>query len=68
MVTDPVYPVYVDTNVMAGRTGSADDAGRYAGLSYVEATEENGFCPRPPAAAADLAYLCILGKSIVRRN
>ena len=58
VVTDPVYPVYVDTNVMAGRTGSADDAGRYAGLSYVEATEENGFCPRPPAAAADLAYLC----------
>ena len=58
VVTDPVYPVYVDTNVMAGRTGQADDAGRYAGIRYVEATEENDFNPPPPAEGADLVYLC----------
>ncbi len=57
-VTDPVYPVYVDTNVMAGRTGEADDDGRYAGLIYLAATEENGFAPSPPSQGADLAYLC----------
>ncbi len=57
-VTDPVYPVYVDSNVMAGRTGEADDAGRYAGLVYLPATEENGFSPDPPAGRVDLAYLC----------
>ena len=43
---------------MAGRTGDADESGRYAGLHYVEANEENGFCPPPPDTAADLAYLC----------
>ncbi len=57
-VTDPVYPVYVDTNVMAGRTGEADDAGRYAGLTYLPATAENGFMPGPPSERVDLAYLC----------
>ena len=57
-VTDPVYPVYVDTNVMAGRTGGADDAGRYAGIRYLPATAENGFCPAPPEDRVDLAYLC----------
>ncbi len=56
-VPDPVYPVYVDTNVMAGRTGSFTD-GRYAGLSYLEATEDNGFVPPPPAHEVDLLYLC----------
>ncbi|MCZ6784470.1 MAG: LL-diaminopimelate aminotransferase [Proteobacteria bacterium] len=58
LVTDPVYPVYVDTNVMAGRTGEADDRGRYGGISYLPATEENGFTPDPPDEHADLAYLC----------
>jgi len=58
LVTDPVYPVYVDTNVMAGRTGPPDAQGRYAGITYLPATEENGFCPDPPAERADLAYLC----------
>ena len=58
LVTDPVYPVYVDTNVMAGRSGEADDEGRYAGIQYLPATAENGFCPEPPAEKADLAYLC----------
>jgi len=57
-VTDPVYPVYVDTNVMAGRTGAADAAGRYAGITYLEATEANGFCPAPPPTRVDIAYLC----------
>ncbi|MFP8875005.1 MAG: LL-diaminopimelate aminotransferase [Myxococcota bacterium] len=58
LVTDPVYPVYVDTNVMAGRSGEADPEGRYAGIHYLAATEENGFSPLPPPEAADLAYLC----------
>ena len=57
-VTDPVYPVYVDTNVMAGRTGDADDQGRYQGILYLRADESNGFVPGPPDAAVDLAYLC----------
>jgi LL-diaminopimelate aminotransferase len=57
-VSDPVYPVYVDTNVMAGRTGEADQAGRYAGILYLPATEENGFVPDPPEEPVDLAYLC----------
>jgi LL-diaminopimelate aminotransferase len=58
LVTDPVYPVYVDTNVMAGRTGEADEAGRYAGITYLPANAENGFQPEPPAERCDLAYLC----------
>ena len=57
-VTDPVYPVYVDTNVMAGRTGAADKNGRYAGITYLPATEENGFMPGPPSERVDVAYLC----------
>ena len=57
-VVDPVYPVYVDTNVMAGNTGAADDAGRYDGIVYVPVTEENGFVPKPPEERVDLIYLC----------
>jgi LL-diaminopimelate aminotransferase len=57
-VTDPVYPVYVDTNVMAGRTGEADADGRYAGVTYLPATEANGFVPGPPSERVDIAYLC----------
>jgi LL-diaminopimelate aminotransferase len=57
-VTDPVYPVYVDTNVMAGRSGPADAEGRYAGILYLPATEANGFVPDPPAERVDVAYLC----------
>ena len=58
-VPDPVYPVYVDTNVMAGRTGGCAD-GRYEGLVYLDSTEENGFVPAPPAAGPplDVVYLC----------
>jgi LL-diaminopimelate aminotransferase len=57
-VTDPVYPVYVDTNVMAGRTGNAGENGRYEGILYLDATEENGFTPAPPSERVDIAYLC----------
>jgi LL-diaminopimelate aminotransferase len=56
-VPDPVYPVYVDTNVMAGRTqGSVD--GRYGGLVYLEGNSGNGFVPGPPDQRVDLIYLC----------
>jgi LL-diaminopimelate aminotransferase len=57
-VPDPVYPVYVDTNVMAGRTGPANDAGAYAGITYLPCTAANGFLPAPPAAPVDVVYLC----------
>ena len=57
-VLDPVYPVYVDTNVMAGHTGEADAAGRYAGLVYLPATAENDFVPELPKQRVDLIYLC----------
>ena len=57
-ITDPVYPVYVDSNVMAGRTGAIGADGRYAGLVYVVGDERNGFQPDPPSAPADVAYLC----------
>ncbi len=57
-VADPVYPVYVDTNVMAGRTGQANEIGQYQGVVYMPATAENGFVPDPPAESADMIYLC----------
>ncbi len=57
-VADPVYPVYVDTNVMAGRTGAADSSGRYEGIVYMPCLEENGFLPEPPADPVDIVYLC----------
>ena len=57
-VCDPVYPVYVDTNVMAGHTGGADDAGRYDGLVYLPMTAENDFEPALPDEPVDVVYLC----------
>ena len=57
-VTDPVYPVYVDTNVMAGRTGKADDQGQYERIVYMPCTAENHFVPDLPAKPVDLIYLC----------
>jgi LL-diaminopimelate aminotransferase len=57
-VADPVYPVYVDTNVMAGRTGPGDERGQYSGIVYMPATAENGFVPQPPDKPVDLIYLC----------
>ena len=56
-IPDPVYPVYVDTNVMAGRTGAARN-GRYSGLVYLACTSRNGFVPSPPSRPVDLVYLC----------
>lgn len=56
-IPDPVYPVYVDTNVMAGRTGANVD-GRYQGITYLESTPENGYIPSIPENASDLIYLC----------
>lgn len=57
-VSDPVYPVYVDTNVMAGRTGGAAGKGRYEGIVYMPCTEQNNFVPEPPAQKVDMIYLC----------
>ncbi len=57
-LTDPVYPVYVDSNVMAGRTGAVDDIGRYAGLVYLPCTAENDFQPALPDRPVDLISLC----------
>ncbi len=56
-IPDPVYPVYLDTNVMAGRTGMFED-GRYRGVVYMDCLPENGFLPRPPEEKVDLIYLC----------
>jgi len=57
-ITDPVYPVYVDTNVMVGHTGGADETGRYEGITYLPCRAENEFVPEPPAAPVDIIYLC----------
>ncbi len=57
-ITDPVYPVYVDTNVMIGNTGDADASGAYGGLVYMPCTPENGFVPAIPSEKVDLIYLC----------
>jgi LL-diaminopimelate aminotransferase len=57
-VADPVYPVYVDTNVMAGRTGPVGQRGQYEGIVYMPATAENGFVPDPPDRPVDMVYLC----------
>jgi LL-diaminopimelate aminotransferase len=57
-VTDPVYPVYVDTNVMAGHTGPANEKGEYEGLVYLPITAENNFTAELPSEKVDLIYLC----------
>lgn len=56
-IPDPVYPVYLDTNVMAGRTGRFED-GRYQGVVYMDCLKENGFLPALPKEDVDLIYLC----------
>ena len=74
-VLDPVYPVYVDTNVMAGNTGSADDEGRYDGLVYLPMTAENDFTAPLPDRRVDVIYLCspnnptgaVIGRSCLKR-
>ena len=57
-VTDPVYPVYVDTNVMAGRTGPANKNGQYEKIVYMPCTAENNFIPDLPKTPVDIIYLC----------
>ncbi len=57
-VTDPVYPVYVDTNVMAGHTGPANEKGEYDGLVYLPISAENDFTAQIPQQKVDLIYLC----------
>ncbi|MFL0741909.1 MAG: LL-diaminopimelate aminotransferase [Prochlorococcus sp.] len=57
-VTDPVYPVYVDSNVMAGRTGNAAENGCYESLTYLPINAANNFEAQLPKQAADLIYLC----------
>lgn len=57
-VTDPVYPVYVDSNVMAGRTGVYQE-GRWSNVTYLPCTAENGFIPELPKERVDLIYLCL---------
>lgn len=74
-LTDPVYPVYIDSNVMAGRTGEVDEAGRYGGVVYLPCTEANRFEPPLPDRPVDLVYLCfpnnptgaVLGRDALRR-
>ena len=56
-VTDPVYPVYVDSNAMSGRLGSFID-GRWSGLKYLPCVKENGFVPPLPGDGVDVLYLC----------
>jgi LL-diaminopimelate aminotransferase len=55
---DPVYPVYADSNVVAGRAGAADETGRYAGMVYLPVVAENDFQPALPEQRVDLIYLC----------
>lgn len=57
-VTDPVYPVYVDTNVMSGRAGLLSDNGRWQNIEYLECSARNGFVPSLPAQSPDVIYLC----------
>lgn len=57
-VTDPVYPVYVDTNAMGGRAGEPDQSGRWNNLVYLPCKEENNFVPELPKERVDLIYLC----------
>jgi LL-diaminopimelate aminotransferase len=57
-ISDPTYPVYVDTNVMAGHTGEANEAGAYSGLVYLPCHAGNGFIPEIPDEKVDVIYLC----------
>jgi len=57
-LTDPVYPVYVDTNVMAGRSGTMDEQGKWSDIVYIPCTGENNFIPQIPNEKVDVIYLC----------
>lgn len=72
-VCDPVYPVYVDSNVMAGRTGTYDpDTQMWSDVIYMPCTKENGFVPEFPKEAPDMIYLCLpnnpTGTTITRQQ
>ena len=57
-VTDPIYPVYIDSNVMAGRAGTLNEQGRWSRITYMPCTAENQFVPELPEQPVDLIYLC----------
>ena len=57
-ITDPVYPVYLDTNVMAGRTGELKEDGHFEGITYLPCDAENHFSPELPKERVDMIYLC----------
>jgi LL-diaminopimelate aminotransferase len=57
-ITDPSYPVYVDSNVMAGRTGEANENGQFEKIVYMPCTAENSFIPALPRSHVDIIYLC----------
>ncbi len=56
-IPDPVYPVYLDSNIMAGRAGK-ENAGHFSNITYLDSTSDNNFCPSIPSTHADLIYLC----------
>ncbi len=74
LITDPVYPVYIDSNVMAGRAGDIEE-GKWSRITYAPCTAENGFVPALPAEPTDLIYLCypnnptgtVLGRDDLKR-
>ena len=57
-IPDPADPIYLEANILAGRTRLPLKNGRFGGITYLECTEENGFMPRPPGTHVDLIYLC----------
>lgn len=57
-VTDPVYPVYIDSNVMSGRAGDMLPDGKWSNVTYFPCTAENDFCPALPTGQVDIIYLC----------
>jgi len=57
-VTDPIYPVYIDSNAMIGRAGTLGEDGRWSNVTYMPCTEENNFVPQLPDHRVDVIYLC----------
>lgn len=57
-VTDPIYPVYIDSNVMSGRAGLLKEDGKWSNVTYMPCTAENGFIPAIPEKRIDIVYLC----------
>lgn len=57
-VTDPIYPVYIDSNAMCGRAGSLEEDGKWSNVVYIPCTSENNFVPQIPDKRIDILYLC----------